>query len=99
MDDRIPLMKLNTYQAGDGRRVEWYQLEYELVEVDDKTTLEDVDELISEFIGIAGVQTNMGVQEIRFPIEAKTLSASINNWESESFIVDEELIMEYTAFK
>jgi hypothetical protein len=78
----IPIRKVTVFQAEDGRKVEEHKKTYEITE-----EVEGVEGEISEeetvFLGAAHIQTPMGTQEIKFPIEAKSVPEAFEKYMEE----------------
>ena len=78
----IPIRKVNVYQSEDGRKIEEHKTKFSLIEeIDlDKNEIDiNVKDVI--YIGVATIPTNMGSQEIKFPVEADSLKEAFEKFE------------------
>lgn len=77
MKYEIPVRQVKVFESEDGRKVEEHTKQFSLTV---ETEPEDIDSEDVIYIGVAGVDTPVGAQEIKFPIEAKSLKEAFENF-------------------
>jgi len=81
MEIKIPIRKIEIFQAEDGRKIEQHTTQFAMkIEVDKIPENNDIDLSDKVYFGVANLDTPMGPQEIKFPIEAKNLKEAFSNF-------------------
>lgn len=100
MKEEIPVAKIRSYQSNDGRKIEEYIFDFTIIEEkddDDNILSSEIGDLLPKqvqvnYIGVAAAQTPVGMQELKFPIEAETLEEAFAKFNSsiEGFLKENE---------
>jgi len=88
--EEFPTAKIRSYQSSDGRKIEEYIFDFSIIEERDEGgnfVSAEVGNLVPgqvqiNYIGIAAAQTPIGMQEVKFPIEAETVAEAFAKFTS-----------------
>lgn len=81
MEHQIPIRKVNIYQSEDGRKIERHKtILEEIVEIDDQNEIPDFNPNEVIYIGAASLSTDIGIQEIKFPIPANSIKDAFSKF-------------------
>ena len=91
MKIKIPIRKIEIFQAEDGRKVEQHTTQFNMeVEVTNSEN-NNIDLSDKVYFGVANLETPIGPQEIKFPIKAKNLKDSFINFIDELNLMVKDL--------
>ena len=80
MEINIPIREVKIYQSEDGKRIEEHKTVKQItVEIED-SEVDNIDTSSHVYIGIASINSPMGPQEIKFPIEVDNLEDAFLNF-------------------
>ena len=81
MEYQIPIREVMIYQSEDGRKIERHKtILEEVIEIDDQNEIPDFNSNEIIYIGVASLPTNMGVQEVKFPIPADSIKDAFSKF-------------------
>jgi len=81
MKINIPIRKVEIFQAEDGRKIEQHTTKFmSKTEIEENINENEINQNNIIYFGVAHLETPMGPQEIRFPIEAKNLKEAFYNF-------------------
>ena len=81
MKIEIPIRKVEIFQAEDGRKIEQHTTKFVLkTETEEDIDKSEINQDDIVYFGVAHLETPIGPQEIKFPIEAKNLKEAFINF-------------------